>query len=434
LDTEIAPSLPAGRHPEFRRGWKVLVASLLGVACGASPLPYSTMGFFLGPLHAEFGWTFAQASFGLTIYGIIGALLAPYFGSLGDRYGVRRVALLSTLAFGLVFASLAITPASLTGFYAIWVVIGLVGIGSTPVTWSRAVNLWFFRNRGLALGMVLVGTALAAVVLPQLCEYYIGHFGWRKAFALLALLPLCVALPVGLLWFREPRPEERPPGMSAAGSEGALAGLTLREAVRGYRFWALLASILIVSTAYGGAHVHFFEMMKMHGISADRASNVFSFLGLSIMLARVGAGFLLDRFWAPIVTLPLLALPAAACWLLTGETLSVPVAFLCAGLLGLASGAETDLVAYFASRYFGMAHYGKIYGVLYMTFGIGSAISPPLYGRVRDLTGNYDLALRGAAVAFVVGGLILLMMGGYRRATRSWNAAAIEGLQGIPST
>jgi len=134
------------------------------------------------------------------------------------------------------------------------------------------------------------------------------------------------------------------------------------------------------------------------------------------------------------VTLPLLALHAAACWLLTGATLSVPVAFLCAGLLGLASGAETDLVAYFASRYFGMAHYGKIYGVLYMTFGIGSAISPPLYGRVRDLTGNYDLALRAAAAAFIVGGLILLMMGGYRRATRSWNAPPIEGLRGIPST
>ncbi len=426
----VAAILPAVRHAEFRHGWKVLIASLLGVACGASPVPYSTMGFFLGPLHQQFGWSFAATGFGITIYGVIGALLAPYFGSLGDRYGVRVVALGSTLAFGLVFASFAFTPASLYGFYALWVLVGLVGIGSTPVTWSRAVNLWFFRNRGLALGIVLVGTALSAVVLPKLTVFYIGHFGWRAAFPLLALLPLLVSLPVGLLWFREPRTEERPPELGdAAGGGHGLVGLTFGEVVRGYRFWVLLVSILIVSTAYGGAHVSLFEMLKLHGLSVGEASSVFSFLGLSIMLTRVGAGFLLDRFWAPLVTLPLLAAPALACWLLAGDSITVPVAFLCAGLLGLASGAETDLVAYFASRYFGMAHYGRIYGVLYMTFGIGSAISPPIYGRVRDLTGSYRLALLAAGVCFVFGAVILLVLGRYPSLTDSQpraGGAAVE--------
>jgi MFS family permease len=406
--------LPIARHAEFRHGWRVLVASLLGVACGASPLPFSSMPFFLGPLHQHFGWSFAEISAGLTIYGIIGALLAPYFGSLGDRYGVRIVALGSTFAFGLVFASFALTPGSIGGFYTLWVLVGLVGIGSTPVTWSRGVNLWFFRNRGLALGIVLLGTALAAIVLPKLTVFYVDRFGWRAAFVLLALLPLLVAFPVAVLWFREPRPGERPPELNAAGGGASgLPGVTLRSAIRNYRFWVLLASILIISTAYGGAHIHFFEMLKMHGIPSEEAGTIFVCLGLSIAATRVFAGFLLDRFWAPLVTLPLLSLPAVACWLLAGPSLTAPTAFLCAALLGFASGAETDLVAYFASRYFGMAHYGKIYGVLYMTFGIGSAISPPIYGHVRDVTGNYRLALLGAGIAFVVGAAILLTMGRY---------------------
>jgi hypothetical protein len=40
-----------------------------------------------------------------------------------------------------------------------------------------------------------------------------------------------------------------------------------------------------------------------------------------------------------------------------------------------------------------MAHYGRIYGMLYMPFGLASAVSPAVYGWVRDTTGSYDAML-----------------------------------------
>ena len=70
---------------EFSRGWKVLVASLLGTACGASPLPFNTIGFFIDPLQAEFGWSRTEISLGITIYGLLAALLAPVFGMCSRR-------------------------------------------------------------------------------------------------------------------------------------------------------------------------------------------------------------------------------------------------------------------------------------------------------------------------------------------------------------
>jgi MFS family permease len=82
-------------------------------------------------------------------------------------------------------------------------------------------------------------------------------------------------------------------------------------------------------------------------------------------------------------------------------------------LLGFAAGAESDLIAYLASRYFGMAHYGKIYGMLYMPFGIFSAISPVAYGRIRDVSGSYDQMLLAATFLFVSGALLLLTLGRY---------------------
>ena len=400
---------------EFTRGWRVLIASLLGTAFGASPLPYNTIGFFIEPLQREFGWTKAEVSFGVTVYGVLGALLAPVFGWLADRYGVRRVALGSLTAFGLAFASFALIPGTLAWYYALWTLIGLVGIGSTPITWSRAINLWFFRNRGLALGLTLVGTSISAMLLPTLTVQFVTHFGWRESFALLALLPLAIAFPIGLAWFREPRVEERPPELAAAAGGGlVLAGRTLGEAMREYRFYALWVSIVLISVAYGGALVHMPSMLGAQGFTPTQAASVMGVFGLSIFAGRIITGLLLDRFWAPLVTLPILCLPAVSCYLLAVDhSLTPTMAVLAAFLLGFSSGAETDLIAYLAGRYFGMANYGQIYGMLYMAFGMSTAVSATLYGWVRDSTGSYDAMLFAAAIMFVVGALLLLTLGRY---------------------
>lgn len=400
---------------EFTRGWRVLIASLLGTAFGASPLPFNTIGFFIEPLQREFGWSKAEVSLGVTIYGVLGALLAPLFGWLADRYGVRRVALGSLTAFGLVFASFSLIPGELAWYYALWTLVGLVGIGSTPITWSRAINLWFFRNRGLALGLTLVGTSISAMLLPTLTVQLVGHIGWRGSFALLALLPLAIALPLGLAWFREPRAEERPPELAVTQDGNVtLAGRTLGEAMREYRYWALWLSIILISVAYGGALVHMPSMLGAQGFTPAEAASVMGVFGLSIFVGRIITGLLLDRLWAPLVTLPILCLPALSCWLLaTDHSLTPTLAVLAAFLLGFSSGAETDLIAFLAGRYFGMANYGQIYGMLYMAFGISTAVSATLYGWVRDTTGSYDTMLFAAGAMFVAGALLLLTLGRY---------------------
>lgn len=396
---------------EFRLGWRPLAAALIGVTCGASPLPFNVLPLVMGPIHAEYGWDFAAIAAGVTLFGIIASLLAPVFGGLSDRLGVRRVALTSLGLFALVFAAFYFVPASLSGWWLFWALLGLIGIGSTPVTWSRAVTLWFNRNRGLALGIMLLGTSLAAFIVPQIAQAAIAHWGWRSAFPAVALLPLLLGLPIGLLWFREPRPEERPPGITDA--SGAVFGLTLREAARHHRFWILIGSILIIALAYGGAHIHIAQIVALHGFSGQIAANVLGVVALGILTGRLLVGFLFDRFWAPGVASPALLLPALACWLLMGDSTSLPLLMLGGFLLGFAAGTESDVIAYLAARYFGMANYGSIYGALYMPFGIASAVSPIIYGTVRDRTGSYDPMLMAAMGMFALGGAILLLLGRY---------------------
>ena len=395
---------------EFALGWKVLLAALIGVACGASPLPFNTIGFVIEPIEQEFGWSRAQISASMMFYGITGALLAPVFGWMADKFGVRKVALLSTVGFGLTFAAVGATPASVYGFWTLWFMVGLVGIGSTPVTWSRAVNLWFFKNRGLALGIMLLGTSLAALTVPRIALWAIGEFGWRGMYPVVALLPLLVALPIAFLFFREPREEEMPDEIRAGGNT---SGFTLSEAIRQPRFWIIFASIICVSLSYGGAHIHMPEIIKQHGMSVQDGATIMGMIGLALLAGRVITGMLLDRFWAPLVCLPILTIPAIACYLLMGTSTEVTVIYLAAFMLGFAAGAESDLIAYLASRYFGMKKYGTIYGLLYLPFGLCSAISPVLYGSVYDSTGSYDNALFGAMFGFIAGAVLLLLLGKY---------------------
>jgi predicted MFS family arabinose efflux permease len=265
------------------------------------------------------------------------------------------------------------------------------------------------HNRGLALALALLGTGVTAIFLPSIATWLIGTVGWRWAFACIALLPLAIALPIAWQWFRDPPESAQYAEIRAVGQ----AGVEVREALRDYRFWIIAASILMVSIGVGGSITNFQPLLIDRGFDASFAAKIAGLIGLSVILGRLVAGYLIDRFWAPLVTLPMLALPALACFLLAQEQISVPGAMLSASLIGLAAGAETDLVAFLTARYFGLRNYGRLYGLQYAVFGFASGIAPAMFGRVHDLHGTYQPILYAAAVLFVLGAVLLLALGRY---------------------
>jgi len=82
-------------------------------------------------------------------------------------------------------------------------------------------------------------------------------------------------------------------------------------------------------------------------------------------------------------------------------------------LVGLAAGAEVDLMAFLASRYFGLKNYGALYGGIYVFFSIGAGLAPALFGLSYDLLGSYQFILCVAAGASVTGSLLMLTLGHY---------------------
>ena len=167
---------------ELRQHWRLLLAASAGVVCSSIVLPFYTMGALLKPLTETFGWSRADVQTALVFSTGLSALTAMGVGWLNDRYGPRPVALPGLVGLALAFFFAANMNGSLWMLYLAYGSMAVLGAGTTPVTWTRALTTQFDRQRGLALGIALTGTGVCAILAPLYTVMLVEHFGWRGAF------------------------------------------------------------------------------------------------------------------------------------------------------------------------------------------------------------------------------------------------------------
>ncbi|MGF7150385.1 putative MFS family arabinose efflux permease [Sphingomonas zeicaulis] len=397
----------AGAKAELKAGWPILLACGFGVGVGLTGLPYYTFGTFLKPLAADFGWTRSEVSLAGFFLQLGIVLTSPFLGRFIDRHGARPVALGSLLGLATGLVAVGFSGPSLISFYFAWIGLALLGCGTTPLSWTQMVNLRFDKARGIALGLVLCGTGIASVLAPRACAALIAAFGWRGGYFGLAGFVVAIALPV--VWFgtrgmaHKVRTAERP-----------RSGLTLREAAGRRQFWMIAGGIFAVMLVQAAAMVHLVPLLTDRGFSPGDATAAAGLMGVAVIFGRLIVGSLVDRFHAPYVASCFLPMPALALALLavSGSTTTTLLAIL---LIGLAAGAEVDLLAYLTSRYFGMRHYGAIYGAKLSFFSLGAGIGPALAGWSFDHNGSYDMALWSGAALVLIGAALIGVLGPYPR-------------------
>jgi MFS family permease len=130
-----------------------------------------------------------------------------------------------------------------------------------------------------------------------------------------------------------------------------------------------------------------------------------------VIAGRLSCGFLVDRIDPPRVAGVLLTLPAIGSLLLAYGSEDLYVAIPAALMIGLAAGAEVDLVAFLTGRHFGLKAFGAILGCELAMFGAGAALGPPIMGLLRDLTGNYQAGLTLYAGTYILGAALIAGLG-----------------------
>lgn len=388
-------------------GWRVVLAAQLGVLAGFGSLFVYTFSVFLKPLAAQFGWSREAVSNGFALAAITVGVCSPALGRALDRVQPRRIILPCMVVFGAGVACLGFLRAHLWQFYAMCILVGIVGNGAAQLAYSRAIVTWFRKRLGMALALVMVGSGIGSMILPFAAQVFINHWGWRVAYFLLGALALVLGLP--LTWkYVHDRKDASDAGRPAM----ATAGVRWRQGFISFPFLVIVTALVLNSASVNGVLAHLSAMLTDRGISGEGAALGIAVLGTTSLVGRLIVGGMLDRFTGSRVAC-LMLMSAAAGILMLSRAATLSTGCIATGLIGIGMGAEADITPYLLNRYFGLASFSTLYGLTWTFYAFAGGIGPVLLGYTFDSKGSYASILVFLSLAAALAALLMLLLPPY---------------------
>ncbi|MCO5119670.1 MAG: MFS transporter [Burkholderiaceae bacterium] len=200
-------AMPAGVPARAgQRAW--LGLAVLALPCMLYSMDMTVLNLALPTLAAEFRPSATQMLWIVDIYGFMVAGLLITMGTLGDRFGRRRLLLAGAAAFGAasILAAYSTSAAMLVTARAL---LGIAGATVAPSTLSLIRHLFDDpRERTLAIGIWVASFSVGAAIGPIAGGLLLEAWGWRAVF--LVAVPVMVLLlllgPFLLPEYRSPRP------------------------------------------------------------------------------------------------------------------------------------------------------------------------------------------------------------------------------------
>ena len=386
--------------------WAVAATAFVALMCAAGFR--SAPGVLIDPLHTEFGWSHSEISAAVSVNLVLYGVISPFAAALMERFGMRRVV---TAGLLLVAAGSGLTVFVQTPWQLVllWGVCIGVGTGATALAFVATVTgRWFVRHRGLVSGVLTAAQSAGGLVFLPLMAWLASTHGWRPASLVvtagaLLVVPLVVFLlrdrpsDVGVVALgAEPGPPHAPPAVVVRPAGGAVrqALEALRDASRTGVFWLLAGSFAVCgATTVGLVNTHFVPAAHDHGMPATTAAGLLAVVGIFDVAGTIASGWFTDRVdprYLLIAYYLLRGASLAVLPLLLGPSATPPIwAFIVFyGLDWVATVPPTVALA--------REHFGErapiVFGWIFASHQVGSAIAAFGAGLLRDTTGSYTSA------------------------------------------
>jgi len=391
-------------------GWYIVAASVVTNTLLSAAF-FQGFGVLIIPIEHTFGWDRWVISAAMSMRQLLSSVLSPGVGLLLDRVSARKLIFWSALVSGIGFIALGLTTGLITFFLFFLVVcFGASGV-SHAVTWPVIIARWFRRNRGLAIGLAVMGPIFGTplvILNTQIEEAY----GWRVVlFAYGIMVLIGIALLSMLVRDRpEPyglRPDGDPPEEATAVEfstnpepRKADAGLPLRAVLRTKEFWLFFAYLAGTFTINSAIQVHMIPYFEQDvGLTAAWSAVVMAMVYITSGVGRIGGGYLLDRIdyryvlaaVAATMGLSLLYLQVVAVKSLWA---TVPFSL----MFGISLGCLVPMRAAVGAIMFGTRAIGGVLGLLQGGSIAAGVAGPLVMGVIFDTNGNYSAAIWGLVV------------------------------------
>jgi MFS family permease len=391
----------------------VEVIGLVGLAHGTSHFFHFLLPPLFPWLMRDFGLSFTQAGFLMTVFFVISGIGQALAGFVVDRLGARVVLLFGVATLGVSGAVLG-AATSYAGLVAAAAGAGLGNSIFHPADFTLLNRRVSAHRLGHAFSVHGLAASLGWAAAPVFLVAVAAASDWRTA----AFSACGVAvIVVGVLLLRLRSLDDRavrgvvaeaaPPSSSeraAAADVGQFAFL------RSGAVWMCFVFFFFITAAFGILQSFAPPLLQaVYGLPFALATTGLTAYLVASAVGTIVGGFLVARgeqgdrviAWA-------LGLAAATSLLLASGSVPGWSAIVLMALMGFGAGAAGPsrdmLVRKAATARFGRASFGRVYGFVYSGLDIGLAITPVLFGPLLD-AGQFQLALIGVAV-LQTGGLL----------------------------
>ena len=390
-------------------GWIVVAVAFFLSAISFGTL--ASVGIFLKPLIAEFGWSRGNLSLGYTAIAFASAVTGILWSIIVDRHGARWVALFGAIAMGIPLLLLSRIEL-LAEFYVYYFLFGALGHAAVTGPLWVCVGLWFKNNVGLALGVTFSGSAIGQGVVPYIARYLIDKFDWETAYSTLGMAYMILAIPIALLVRDNPQRKEIQSNPSLNQKEGASILLPPVIVVT----WISLA-VIFCCIAMSVVVVHLVPLLTDYGITSEDAVVIFMTLMFAGAFGRILGGKLADLV-GPLKSYIVMSLLQTSVIFIFPHIQSHFLFYVVAIVFGIAfSGVMASfLVCIRMMVPAGVLARSMAVVAMFGWFGMG--LGGWLGGLIFDLTGSYHWSFATGSISGIVNLLILFFFYIYIRRHR----------------
>ena len=382
----------------IHRAW-IILAILIVVQVVGQSISMSA-GIMVTPLRDEdggFGWSMAVIGGAIALYYLIGALMSPVAGMLGDRFGARPIMFCCGVLY-LVSMSLVGMVTEVWHFFVAFGMFLAVTQAFTFVPLQASIGGWFRRRLGLATGLLQgAGGIGSAAIAPGIAEL-LGTAGWQDTFLLIGFAGGGVIIACSFFFRSSPvkagtRPygtqPEDPPELAIPKDIQALRLKVFGQATRRTRaFWNLPTIHGLGCAGHGIILIYAIPFGIELGFGSTQAAFILSFISIFSIIGRFIVPMLAEHFGGKPVMIVALFLQGITVLVMFWAQ-ELWAFYLFGVVFGLGFGGEMSAYLVVNRQYFGQGPLATLYGFQIMGAMMGHAVATFLGGLVQEVTGSF---------------------------------------------